>query len=209
MPSEPTYSQIHMAILAMYPALKEEQITQTDRDNMKRALMAAHEVDPNVYGDMHFGWCCDGVWYMCNSVEAQRRLSMWHHAATSTLPYHEKHSIPELRALREKVKDQEAQLQENEGVMQGMDRVLKTEIRARTDALYMLQAVVQMLGPIGRRVWKMWQDRGVVRQHTSWNPEFLAKATGEEVAQAHLDIEAAPKTLIKDVDAHIAGIDVV
>ncbi len=176
---EPTYSQIHMAILAMYPALKPEQITQTDRDNMKRALMAAQKVDRNVYGDMHYGWATDGVHFMCNSAEAQRKLSKWHHAATSTLPYHAKHTIPELKQLR----------------------------THSTDLSYMLAAVVQMLGPKARKVWKMWKDRGVVRPHTSWNPEFLARASGEEVAQAHLDMFETEKTAVPV--ENIDGIDVV
>lgn len=88
MATEPTYSQIEAAAdaLAQEMGLEDADSMVGARTAAKAALIAAHGVDPNIYGDMHYGWSCDGVTYMCNSVEAQRRLNQWHHDSTGTVP---------------------------------------------------------------------------------------------------------------------------
>lgn len=64
--------------------------------------------------------------------------------------------------------------------------------RVGTDNAYMLAAVVQMLGPIGREVWAKWTECGLVRVHTSWGPE-AANLDGEGIARVHLDMIDASK----------------
>lgn len=90
--------------------------------------------------------------------------------------------------------------------LEGEVERLKKEVRRlngiATDRRYMLDAVVMMLGPKGRQVWQMWQDSGLERIHISWGPD-AAKLTGEEIAQFHLDLEAAPKTKIESIDGDI------
>ncbi len=71
------------------------------------------------------------------------------------------------------------------------DRANRTAI----DRLYMMEALTQMLGPKGREVWRMWNSKRVTRIHTSWR-EKAAELSGEEVAQVHLDMEAAIETAV-------------
>jgi len=82
-----------------------------------------------------------------------------------------------------------------------IEQALQSERRRGTDGLYMIEALVQMLGPKARKVWKAWQDKGVVRQHSSWTVDPMTMA-GEDVAQVHLDMEVAIKNAvpIDDVD---------
>ena len=82
------------------------------------------------------------------------------------------------------------------------DLALRSLRRTTTDRQYMLEAVVQMLGPKGRQVWEMWQTSGVERVHTSWGPD-AAKLSGEQIAELHLKLEAAPKQLITNIDGHL------
>lgn len=63
--------------------------------------------------------------------------------------------------------------------------------RIATDRSYMMTAYRRMLGPKGREVAAMWDRMGVERHHTLWGPS-AANMSGEEIAQCHLDIEAAP-----------------
>jgi hypothetical protein len=102
--NEPTYSQIMAACRAMWPLRYDHDygvtIATTDWDAMKRALMAAQNVDPNIYGHMHYGLSVGGVTLMMDSKRSQNAVMKWHHDSTSTLPYHEKHTIPELIRLR-------------------------------------------------------------------------------------------------------------
>jgi len=88
MTTEPTYSQIEAAAdaLAQEMGVEDADSMVGARSAAKAALIAAHGIDPNVYGDMHYGWSVDGVMYQCNSVEAQRKLSGWHHDSTARLP---------------------------------------------------------------------------------------------------------------------------
>lgn len=102
---EPSYSQIEAALRAMYPHLIYPN--DLDREKMKAALMAAQKVDPSCYGFMRFGFSCDGVNLQTDSKESMDKIKLWHHHSTATLPYHEKHTIPELRALRARVKELE------------------------------------------------------------------------------------------------------
>ena len=75
--------------------------------------------------------------------------------------------------------------------MEGLEASLAAERRRATDAEYMLLAIIPMLGPKGRQVVKMWKDKGIERVHFDWAPGFLAKTSGEDVAQVHLDLDAA------------------
>ena len=70
---------------------------------------------------------------------------------------------------------------------------LKMQMRRATDAEYMCNAYMQMLGPKGLEVAEMWSKKGVRRVHHSWGPD-AHKMTGEERAQFILDVEKAPKT---------------
>lgn len=77
--------------------------------------------------------------------------------------------------------------------------------RIATDRLYMLEAVVPMLGEKGQQVWALWQENRVQRVHFDWGPEG-AKTTGEDRARLHLEIEEACQDgePIEDVDRHIS-----
>ena len=85
------------------------------------------------------------------------------------------------------------------------ERALETEIkrinRIANDRQYFIDALVNMLGPNGLKVWKGWQARQIVRVHYSWGPE-AASMTGEERAAAILEWDEAAKSgeLIHDVD---------
>jgi len=164
MTTEPTYSQTEAALKAYY----DNSHIGNNNERMKLALIAAQGVDPNVYGDMHYGWSVDGVMYQCNSVEAQRKLSDWHHTAT--------HRVPSL------------------------ERIVADERRRATDAEYMIEFLVPMLGPKAREVWQTMKDHGVVRAHASWAIDPMTME-GEAVAQVHLDIQNQMSANIIDVDA--------
>lgn len=73
-----------------------------------------------------------------------------------------------------------------------LEAQLATANRIATDRLYLMEAYRQMLGPKGLLVAKMWFDRRVKRVHHSWGPEAHL-LSGEERAQAILDMEAAMK----------------
>lgn len=75
--------------------------------------------------------------------------------------------------------------------------------RTATNRQYMIEALVQMLGPTGLKVWQGWQEKGVQRVHHSWGPEARS-LTGEQRAQAILDWDAAPKQRIDNLDGHLA-----
>lgn len=75
--------------------------------------------------------------------------------------------------------------------------------RDLVDSAYMTRALVQMLGPNALAVWKLWQDKGVIRVYHDWMPK-AADMTGEERAAHLLEWEAAPKRLIEDVDAALS-----
>jgi hypothetical protein len=64
--------------------------------------------------------------------------------------------------------------------------------RIATDRQYMMHAYKIMLGPIATELVKKWEDRGVLRQHTSWGPK-ADKLTGEERAQVLLDAFVDPR----------------
>lgn len=96
------------------------------------------------------------------------------------------------------------------GSASAREEALRERDRARriaTDRQYMIDALAQMLGEKGRRVWAAWQRKGVVRIHTAWTEE-AASLTGEEIAQLHLDMEAAREnaTPIDDVDEHLTAL---
>lgn len=80
-------------------------------------------------------------------------------------------------------------------------RLLRREI---ADGHYMMEAYRQMLGPKGRQVAKLWADQGIIQQHSSWTVDPYS-LTGEDVAGIHLAFEAAPKTRIDNIDAHLKG----
>lgn len=83
------------------------------------------------------------------------------------------------------------------------EEIEKAKLRRRvTDGAYMLEAYRQMLGEKGREVAKMWADKGLVRQHSSWTVDPYSLA-GEEIARIHLEWEAAPKTRVDNLDAGI------
>jgi hypothetical protein len=82
--------------------------------------------------------------------------------------------------------------------------LLARERRISTDRLYMLEAAISMLGPIGSQVWQQWQEKGVRRVHYSWG-ERVSEMTGEDRAQAILDMEAAPKELVHNIDGGTDG----
>lgn len=67
--------------------------------------------------------------------------------------------------------------------------------REATDQRYMKQAYWYMLMPLGLKVAKMWDDKGVKRVHHSWAPE-ASKLTGEERAKAILEWEDAARTAV-------------
>lgn len=69
-----------------------------------------------------------------------------------------------------------------------------------TDRHYFMDAYRNMLGPIGLKVAKMWDEKRVQRVHFSWG-EKAFDMTGEERAQHILDWEAAPRTIVDSVDS--------
>ncbi|GEM70919.1 hypothetical protein SAQ01S_06850 [Sphingomonas aquatilis NBRC 16722] len=71
-----------------------------------------------------------------------------------------------------------------------LEKQLRDARRTSTDRLYMIGALVPMLGPKGRQVWEQWQAKGVQRIHTAWADDVMALA-GEEVAERHLQINKA------------------
>lgn len=71
--------------------------------------------------------------------------------------------------------------------------------RQTTDRQYMIDALVQFLGPIALQVWRGWQGKGVQRVHHSWGPGAAA-LSGEERAAHVLEWENAPKTRIDNED---------
>jgi len=107
--NEPTYSQIEAACEEFSNALMSEDsmYLRPSHSVMKAALMAAQKVDSSVYGHMHFGFSCGGVNLQTDSAESMKQIKQWHHDSTSTLPYYEKHVIPELKQLRAQVRRQD------------------------------------------------------------------------------------------------------
>jgi len=79
--------------------------------------------------------------------------------------------------------------------------------RESTDRLYMIHALVSLLGPKALQVWRQWQGKSVQRIHHDWGPE-AHNLDGEGRAQVLLDFEAASvnSTSIEDADAHIESI---
>ncbi len=75
-------------------------------------------------------------------------------------------------------------------------------LRRKTTGRYMIDALVQMLGPKALQVWRHWQAQGVERFHASWGPDAV-NLDGEGRAQVILDMEAASRNAepITDVDA--------
>lgn len=71
--------------------------------------------------------------------------------------------------------------------------------RAKTDLEYMQVELVGMLGPKAKQVWDMWQEQGLCRIHVSW----VSHLQGEERAEAHMEIDQAPKTVIGSVDGNL------
>jgi hypothetical protein len=67
--------------------------------------------------------------------------------------------------------------------------------RTSTDRLYMLEATANMLGPNGRKMWSLWQEKGIERVHYSWGPE-ASKMTGEELADVMLRCEEAAQSAV-------------
>ncbi len=74
--------------------------------------------------------------------------------------------------------------------------------RRLTDRSYIINALVQMLGPKALEVWNGWCKRGVTRVHHDWTEKAMTEMTGEERAAYLLEVEAAPKTRISldDID---------
>ncbi len=66
--------------------------------------------------------------------------------------------------------------------------------RERTDGLYFIEALVGMLGPLGKKVWSVWQTKKVTRIHHDWGPEA---PHGEDRAAFLLDLEERLKTATK------------
>jgi len=56
------------------------------------------------------------------------------------------------------------------------------------NAEYMIEALVDMLGPKGLEVWSLWQKNNIKRVHYSWGPK-AHELTGEERASIILDME--------------------
>jgi len=76
----------------------------------------------------------------------------------------------------------------NEKIANYEERINKL-CRIATDRKYMMDAYRAMLGPVALKVVNVWDQNGVVRQHTSWGPD-AANLTGEERAQILLDAES-------------------
>lgn len=78
----------------------------------------------------------------------------------------------------------------------------KAQRRRATDAEYMVEALVNMLGPNALKVWQGWQGKGVQRVHFSWGPE-AGQLSGEERAATILNWEEAAKNAvpIENMDA--------
>jgi len=68
-----------------------------------------------------------------------------------------------------------------------------------TDRAYMINALVQMLGPQALNVWNRWRGDGVTRVHHDWMPDAIAM-TGEERAAVILQTMNAPSILINNID---------
>ena len=76
--------------------------------------------------------------------------------------------------------------------------------RRSTDRQYMIEALVNMLGPTALKVWQGWQERGVQRVHYDWGPG-AASLTGEERAAMVLEMDEALHAgrfeQVEDIDA--------
>jgi hypothetical protein len=78
-----------------------------------------------------------------------------------------------------------------EALLRQNDQLLKLNsnwAKTTTDLSYKMYALVDMLGPKAREVWRGWVKRGVTRVHFSWGPD-AGTLTGEERAQIILDSE--------------------
>jgi hypothetical protein len=78
-------------------------------------------------------------------------------------------------------------------------RDMEGEVRRLTtvaaDRAYFMEAYRSMLGTIGLKVAKMWDEKRVKRVHHSWGPDAFSM-TGEERAQLILDWEEAALTAV-------------
>lgn len=75
-------------------------------------------------------------------------------------------------------------------------KVLKAQYHRATNAEYMKQAYLELLGPKGLEVALMWAKKGVNRVHHDWQPSAYEELDGEGRAQFILDAEVAPKKLM-------------
>lgn len=93
-----------------------------------------------------------------------------------------------------------------EQALQDCERRLTLANRRATDRQYMIEALVPMLGPKAREVWRQWQAQGLQRVHFDWQDDIMA-LSGEEVAERHLQINEACKTAepvdMAELDAHL------
>ena len=104
---------------------------------------------------------------------------------------------------------QDARMEALEAECAAEKRLGDSHWRTVNDFKYQIGALVNMLGPNGRKVWEGWQTRGVLRVHYSWGPK-AAKMTGEERAAEMLKLDDAiangEAEEITGVDAHIAAL---
>lgn len=78
-------------------------------------------------------------------------------------------------------------------------RLVPNLTREIVDLKYMNHAIRELLGPKGLEVVKMWDDKRVMRVHTSWGPNAMTMS-GEERAEMILEFELAPKMLATNID---------
>lgn len=86
------------------------------------------------------------------------------------------------------------------------DRVKRLNTQLN-DADYMKYAYYNMLGPKGREVVKMLEEKRVSRVHFDWGPDAFKDFDGEGRAQFILDVETSPKQEVKWVDDEAVPID--
>lgn len=84
-----------------------------------------------------------------------------------------------------------------------IEKKLNALNRKFIDHKYMFNALYELLGPKAKEIADIWINTGVERTHTSWDPSAM-NLSGEERAQILLDIEAAPKTEMTNIDGGLA-----